>query len=533
MITIRDWVATIPDADKHIAYVGEDQAQIREFILLGDDGRSYRNWNFFLDMAFDLSTVTTRDSRQVVTTQEDTTEDVFEKQVKTATTEKKESYTVENVTVNAPAKTDVAYLSKQEDTDGLYLTWTVLAQQTQLPGKLTATLRAVGPQGQVKKSAQMVFEVDPAVTATPATTIKESVFDQMMEEMGVLTQQGYDHAQTAVAAAATAQQMAADAESSRESGQEAMQEAQRCSASAREEADKAEGHALTAAAHAQTAADAVRLTQIAAATAATDAATAKESSVVAQQATGKLHYLRDVADCFVIGKNLYDPTAAHYGYILDNAGLTASEKWITTDLIPHRRVGGMCSYCFSTGNTPDPGTLRIGLYDTERQFIGGMLNSAELPITFDDTQETYDRCAYIRISFARMCTHVQIEVGDTPTAYEPYQHPFVKAEHIEADPALNGTSSHPIANKAVTGKVLELFTGLDSVRNMAVAAQTTADDAKTLAENARAEVSNLQGMTQNHILPRLGDLEAAVGDAEAALDAIIAMQNHLIGGGGV
>ena len=99
MITIRDWVATIPDADKHIAYVGEDGSVFREFLLTGFDWKVYRNWTFYLDMAFDLSSVTKRDSRKVVATQQDTTKTESETQVKTTSTGKTETYTVEAVQV--------------------------------------------------------------------------------------------------------------------------------------------------------------------------------------------------------------------------------------------------------------------------------------------------------------------------------------------------------------------------------------------------------------------------------------------------
>ena len=33
MITIRDWIATIPDEEKHVAYVGENESQQKQFLL--------------------------------------------------------------------------------------------------------------------------------------------------------------------------------------------------------------------------------------------------------------------------------------------------------------------------------------------------------------------------------------------------------------------------------------------------------------------------------------------------------------------
>ena len=41
MIILRDWVATIPEADKHIAYVGENGAEQRQFFLSGDGWQAY------------------------------------------------------------------------------------------------------------------------------------------------------------------------------------------------------------------------------------------------------------------------------------------------------------------------------------------------------------------------------------------------------------------------------------------------------------------------------------------------------------
>lgn len=298
MITVRDWIATIPDTDKHVAYVGEEASVTRTFLLTGGDWQTYRDWTFYLDMAFDLSSVTTRASRQVVDTKEDTTENVSESQVKTAVSGKKETYTVESVTVDAPARTDVAYLSKQETEEGLQLTWKVLAQQTRLPGKLTATLRALGPLDQVKKSALMVFEVDPAVTAEPAAAVDRSTFEMMMDEMSSFCEIGYDQvqqtsadAQRSAQAALSAEQSAAGAEEQTLLSREQAQEAQRCAALAREEADTAESHAADARQAAQTAETCAQQSQQAASSAggaAIEAAAAgeraRESAEGAQEA---------------------------------------------------------------------------------------------------------------------------------------------------------------------------------------------------------------------------------------------------------
>ena len=183
MITIRDWIATIPEEEKHIAFVGEHQSVIREFLLTGADWENYQDWGFHLDMAFDLSTVTSREQHKRETTQVNQTETVTDIQVKTTGTTTKESFLVEDVEVDCAARTDIATLIKEVQEDGILLKWQVLRQHTQLPGKLTATLRAIGDGGKVKKSDLMVFEVEPAVVAEPAAELPQSEFEALEERL--------------------------------------------------------------------------------------------------------------------------------------------------------------------------------------------------------------------------------------------------------------------------------------------------------------------------------------------------------------
>lgn len=183
MITIQDWIAVIPEEDKHIAFVGEHQAVTRTFLLTGKDWRTYEEWGFHLDMAFDLSSVTSRAERNLETTQVSTTENVSDTVVKTTGNTTKEKYTVTEVEVDCMDKTDIATLKKRVVEDGIQLTWTVLRQHTQLPGKLKATLRALGHDGEIKKSDLMVFEVEPAVVAEAAADIPQSEFEAMEEHM--------------------------------------------------------------------------------------------------------------------------------------------------------------------------------------------------------------------------------------------------------------------------------------------------------------------------------------------------------------
>ena len=190
MITIRDWIPTIPEEDKHIAYVGEGQSVEKEFFVTGEGWEKFRDWTYHLDMAFDLSGVTARDSREVTMVKEDGTVSEPDLQNKiTSKTTTTETYTVHSVTVEPYAETDIAYLHKEVEAEGLRLRWTVLRQHTQLAGKLTANLRAVGPDEEIKKSALMVFEVDPTVAALPAVAPSVSEFEQMEQRLGQMCEE--------------------------------------------------------------------------------------------------------------------------------------------------------------------------------------------------------------------------------------------------------------------------------------------------------------------------------------------------------
>ena len=57
----------------------------------------------------------------------------------------KETRTVTQVVVNCASTTDIAPLSKEVTEEGLVLTWVILRQHTQLPGRLRAVVRAMGP----------------------------------------------------------------------------------------------------------------------------------------------------------------------------------------------------------------------------------------------------------------------------------------------------------------------------------------------------------------------------------------------------
>ena len=219
MIVIKNWIATIPEEDRHLAYVGEHQTVTRQFLLTGKDWSRYQTWGFHLDMAFDLSSVTTRDQRRTEVVSTNSTEDVSEVQIRTQATTRKEQFTEEDVTVDCWSETDIASLEKEVNTEGILLTWRVHRQHVLLPGMLRATIRAVSAAGEVKKSAMMLFDVEPAVAATAAAELPISQFEDMEMRINALLEE-------AIQNSLITDGYAEDAAMSKEQAQQAAQQAE-------------------------------------------------------------------------------------------------------------------------------------------------------------------------------------------------------------------------------------------------------------------------------------------------------------------
>ncbi len=293
MIVVNHWIATIPGEDKHLAYRGEHDAFERYFFIPKAESEPYQLWNFYLDLAFDLSTVTsisTHEQQITQETQNETASDTAASLTASTTTEKR---AVTAVQVDSPYTTDVASLSKEWREDGLLLTWRVLRQHTLLPGKLRATLRAIDESGRIKKSAMMVFEVAPSVEAEPAAPIPMSEFEVMEQRMVNLTntvesgaaeaqryvadcKQSYEEASIAADSAVAASRLAAEAISSAETSAEV---ATAKAASAVNAADAAYTFAKQASASAEIVNEAA--TSAATATAAADTAVGARDEVQA------------------------------------------------------------------------------------------------------------------------------------------------------------------------------------------------------------------------------------------------------------
>lgn len=209
MIRVEHWIPQIPEEERTIAYRGEHEAVRREFFL---PELAYADYGFHLDMAFDLSTVTDYQQRQRQTSNQTVQEQIGAESASATTAKTVESYSITEKTVDCTTPTDIAPLEKEVRADGIHLFWTVLSQQTRLPGMLRATLRGVSSNGIIKKSAEMFFLVEPAVEAEPAAELPRSEFEQMEQQMdtrmntfyATVHQQAEDIDETAAAVEKTA-----------------------------------------------------------------------------------------------------------------------------------------------------------------------------------------------------------------------------------------------------------------------------------------------------------------------------------------
>lgn len=364
MIQVNNWIATIPEEERRIAYVGENTSEHRLFRL---HGSGYGGYAYFLDLAFDLSTVTTTAQRQRETTSQNVQETVGTNQSQSVSTKTTENAILSETTVDCDTKTDVVPLEMQSDDEGVTLTWTILAQHTRLPGTLQATLRAVAADGSVKKSAIMTFEVEPAVIAVAAIPPAVSEQEQLIQnieglyakyvakaeecEENVQYWTSYAEGQCrsnlsesngyALTALSSAQEAAASAKAAAESAADAAKAqaaAEGAKAAANESAAKASADSAAAATHvtaaetAKTDAESAKAgAETAAASAAADAAAAADSKAAAEAAAtvaaakaaeaaaagGKLQLIRQITTTEALGSMILSADMEDTGFSLD------------------------------------------------------------------------------------------------------------------------------------------------------------------------------------------------------------------------
>ncbi len=291
MIEVTNWIAHIPEDERRIAYVGENKTETRSFRLTDADRGLYA---YYLDIAFDLSTVTSTTQRQQETTSENSQETVGTASSQSSSTKTKETARISETAVDWDTKTDVVPLASAEDGDGLTLTWTILAQHTQLPGTLQATLRGITADGRVRKSAIMTFEVEPAVMAVAAKPPVLSEEEQLIARMesayakyvskaaeSETALEEYVNSAAAFNTSAGAQATAAAnnaqvADDARRAAEAAQKTAEAAATTAAEKAETLTGSAAAAASSADDAA-------ASAAAAAASATTATEKAAAAEQ----------------------------------------------------------------------------------------------------------------------------------------------------------------------------------------------------------------------------------------------------------
>ena len=377
MIKVQDWIASIPDSDKHIAYVGEGKSEQREFLLCGEGWETYKDFTFYLDMAFDPTSITTHDQREVVQTTHNSNQSKEEAGVILDEITTKETYTVDNVQMTSHDLTDISPLDKANTDAGIRLTWTILRHQTILPGKLWATIRAVDHENQrIKKSAIMTFEVDAAICAVPATVPPVSEFEQMETSLGFIRQmteilagQAEDAAKSALNAednatrsANTATIAASSALNNMYLASAAADEAKQSAAAAATDATQAQTAAQQAATHARTAEQAATGAETHQKSAATHAASSALSAQGAEISSADARAAMEKCNRY----NMRSETAA------DNAEKSAADAKKYAEQAA--QSGGSVEY--NRINVRDYGAVGDGATD-DRQAIIDAFNAAK------------------------------------------------------------------------------------------------------------------------------------------------------------
>ena len=111
------------------------------------------------------------------------------------------------------------------------------------------------------------------------------------------------------------------------------------------------------------------------------------------------------------GKNLLPPNSIITGYFINVSGVVSSSTgWSCTDFISV--VGGK-NYYFQP-NTTSGNAAKHAYYDAGKNMIGYFDSGARL-------LDLPENARYVRLSMRDTSTNMQLEVGSTATAYEPYK----------------------------------------------------------------------------------------------------------------
>ena len=151
------------------------------------------------------------------------------------------------------------------------------------------------------------------------------------------------------------------------------------------------------------------------------------------------------------GKNRFNPndTDVKIGYYINNDGiLLANSNYIVTGYIPFSEEDGSLISSYNNGGVNDGGGFSE-LYDSQKNRIAGFINRSTNGIL-----KWQEGVAYARFSIQTgdINNNIQVEQGESITAYEPY----VAGSHIKESliPALNDLN--PI--KSLTGKEADTAT---------------------------------------------------------------------------
>lgn len=175
-----------------------------------------------------------------------------------------------------------------------------------------------------------------------------------------------------------------------------------------------------------------------------------------------------------LGKNLYDkdsyPLTAHYIMWSSGNVMTSKSFLATVGYIPVSGLAGVSVTLNHCPNDKAPGTnAGMAFYDADKVYISG---------TNDATMTVPENAAYMRFSVPNehAAGEIQIELGQTVTAYEPYhsgvtvvaelEEPVFDSYRWEALPALPGTNTlySDVGQTTVTGRkdliaILQPLTG--------------------------------------------------------------------------
>ena len=152
----------------------------------------------------------------------------------------------------------------------------------------------------------------------------------------------------------------------------------------------------------------------------------------------------------VLGKNWFglNESPAERTYLDSTGGTGTSANWTLSNFIA---VNPATQYTFNPNSTSGA-TAKIGYYTAEQTFISAIDSGLQ-------TFTTPNNCFFMRFSYRNESTNIQLEVGSTATAFEPYKGRGVIADGTPEVLTVSAISSIQSAN-IVDAKGLDSRTGV-------------------------------------------------------------------------